>query len=249
MMSKQKAQARAAAAAKIAAEAKRRERRNTILKIAAVVAAMAVIVVVGVIAGTHKGGGNSADKASQPAPAAGESKYSLTVGEKTAPHQVIIYEDFLCPYCDQFELASSAQLAQLAAQGKVYLDYRPFHFLPENYSQEALNAFAVVLTTSGPDVAKKFHDLLYENQPSEEGPFPAMSKLVDLAVQAGADESKVKAGIEDTSSQKSWVDGADTVGNDEAKIQGTPTIMLDGKEFQQGSTVQELAANLVKAVS
>lgn len=247
-MSKQNAQARAAAAAKIAAEAKRRERRNTLLKIAAVVAAMAVIVVVGLIAGTHKSGGSD-NKASQSAPAAGDSKYSLTVGDKSAPHKVIVYEDFLCPYCDQFELASSAQLAQLAAQGKVYLDYRPFHFLPEDYSLQALNAFAAVLKTSGPDVAKKFHDLLYQNQPSEEGPFPAMSKLVDLAVQAGADESKVKAAIEDTSSQKSWTDGADKIASDEAKIQGTPTVLLDGHEFQQGSTVQELATNLVKAVS
>lgn len=249
-MSKQNAQARAAAAAKVAAEAKRRERRNTMLKIAAVVAAMAVIVVIGVIAGTHNKG-SSGDKAtaSHPAPGPGDSKYSLTVGEKTAPHTVVIYEDFLCPYCDQFELTGSSQLAQLAAQGKVYLDYRPFHFLPEDYSLDALNAFAVVLNTSGPDVAKKFHDLLYQNQPSEQGPFPAMSKLVDLAVQAGADESKVKAGIEDTGSQKSWTDGADKIASDEAKVQGTPTILLDGKEFQQGSTVQELATNLVKAVS
>lgn len=244
-MSKQNAQARAAATAKVAAEAKRRERRNTLLKIAAVVAAMAVIVVVGVIAGTHKGNNGKVDAS---AGSGGSGSYSLTVGSKSAPHKVVIYEDFLCPYCDQFELASSDQLAQLAQQGKVYLDYRPFHLLQPAYSSQALNAFAVVLKTSGPEVAKKYHDLLYRNQPSEEGPFPAMSKLVDLAVQAGADESKVKAGIEDTSSQKSWVDGA-TQAAEDAGVQGTPTILLDGKTYQSGSTVPQIAANLIKALS
>lgn len=243
-MSKQNAQARAAAATRIAAEAKRRERRNNLLKIAAVVAAMAVIVVVGVIAGTHQGNNGTVD-----ASAGSEaSSYSLTVGEKSAPHTVVIYEDFLCPYCDQFELASSDQLGRLAQQGKVYLDYRPFHLLQPAYSSQALNAFAVVLKTSGPEVAKKFHDLLYRNQPHEEGPFPAMSKLVDLAVQAGADESKVKAGIEDTNSQKSWVDGA-TQAAEDAGVQGTPTILLDGKTYQNGSTVPQIAANLIKAIS
>ncbi len=33
-------------------------------------------------------------------------------------------------------------------------------------------AFTVVLDSSGPDVAKKFHDLLYENQPERAGPVP-----------------------------------------------------------------------------
>jgi protein-disulfide isomerase len=243
MMSKQSTQARAAAAAKVAAEARRRERRNGLLKIAAVVAAMAVIVVVGVIAGTHQGTNGTVD-----ASAGAGGDYSLTVGSKSAPHTVVIYEDFLCPYCDQFELASSEQLARLAQQGKVYLDYRPFHLLQPAYSSQALNAFAVVLTTSGPEVAKRFHDLLYRNQPSEEGPFPAVSKLVDLAVQAGADESKVKAGIEDTGSQKSWVDGA-TQAAEDAGVQGTPTILLDGKVYQNGSTVPQIAANLIKALS
>ncbi len=34
-----------------------------------------------------------------------------------------------------------------------------------DYPIRATSAFAVVLEKSGPEVAKKFHDLLYENQP------------------------------------------------------------------------------------
>jgi protein-disulfide isomerase len=242
-----KREERAAAAARVAQEARRRERRSTFIKVGAVVVAIAAIIAVSVVVGLSRGG-DSGNVDSSSVNSSQASRYSLTVGDQNAPHTIVIYEDFLCPFCDQLELASRDQLAPLAADGKVYLDYRPFHLLAPDYSKQALNAFAVVLKASGPQVAKKFHDLLYEHQPSEQGPFPSMDKLVDLAVQAGADESKVRADIEDTTSQQAWVDGA-TKAAQQAGVQATPTVLLDGQPFQQGNTLQELAANLVKAVS
>jgi protein-disulfide isomerase len=240
-----KREERAAAAAKLAEEARRRERRTATIKVGSIVAAVVAIVVVCVFIGLNKGDGKVDNAAASSSEA---SSYSLNVGDKSAPHTIVIYEDFLCPYCDQLELASRDKLAQAAADGKVYLQYRPFRLLSPDYSGEALNAFAAVLKISGADVAKKYHDLLYENQPDESGPFPAVSSLVDLAVKAGADESAVKAAIEDTSSQKSWTDGA-TKAADAAGVQGTPTVLLDGKQFQEGSTLQDMAEKLVEAVS
>lgn len=240
-----KREERAAAAAKVAEEARRRERRTTAMRVGAVVLAMLVIVGGGIWAGTRGGGSDKVD--TNAATSEGASSYSLVVGEKSAPHTVVIYEDFQCPYCRDFEAASRAGLAQAAAQGTVRIEYRPFNFLQPDYSAQALNAFAHVLKTSGSDVAKKFHDLLYENQPSETGPWPPMSKLVDLAVQAGADKSAVQAGILDTSSEKAWVQGA-TQQAEKAGVQATPTVLLDGQEFQEGNSVQELATNLLKAI-
>ncbi len=243
-MAKKDAKSRAEQAARMLAEQRRKQRQSTLLKISSVIAAMVVIVAICVVVGLKHGG---SDKVSADAAIAGSSPYSLTIGKKSAPHKVIMYEDFLCPFCDQFELAGSAQLAQLAAVGKVYLDYRPFHLLPEDYSAQALNAFAVVLKTSGPEVAKKFHELLYRNQPSESGPFPPVSSLVDLAVQAGADESAVKDGIENNG-EKAWVDAAPKAAED-AGVHSTPTILLDGKVYNQGNSEADIAANLIKAVS
>jgi protein-disulfide isomerase len=237
---------RAAAAAKVAEEARRRERRSTLIKVGAVVVAMLVIVGIGIFAGLHRGGSNEVD--TNAASSNDASSYSMVIGDKNAPHTVVIYEDFQCPYCRDFEAASRDGLAQAAAQGKVRVEYRPFNFLQPAYSAQSLNAFAHVLKTSGTEVAKKFHDLLYENQPKETGPWPAMSKLVDLAVQAGADKSAVQAGILDTSSEKAWVQGA-TQQAQKAGVQATPTVLLDGQQFQDGATVQELAANLLKAIA
>jgi len=156
---------------------------------------------------------------------------------------VVIYEDFLCPYCGELEQATHSELATLADEGKVYVEYRPFNLLQTDYSVDAAAAFKVVLDASGPDVAKKFHDLLYENQPEESGPYPDSSWLVDKAVEAGAQEGKVSNDIEQGTG-KAWVEDASAAASDSG-VRGTPTILLDGKVFQDGRTVDDLANNLL----
>jgi len=126
----------------------------------------------------------------------------------------------------------AARLCEQAADGEVLVEYRPFNLLERisDYSPRAVNAFAVVLTESGPEVAKTFHDLLFENQPSESGPFPDNQALLDLAVEAGAEESEVSEGIlEET--MRDWVDAA-TQAAQEAGVQGTPTVLVDGQVVQ-----------------
>ncbi|MGV3563450.1 MAG: DsbA family protein, partial [Nocardioides sp.] len=69
-----------------------------------------------------------------------------------------------------------------------------------------------------------------ENQPSESGPFPDNQALLDLAVEAGAEESEVSEGIlEET--MRDWVDAA-TQAAQEAGVQGTPTVLVDGQVVQ-----------------
>ncbi|WP_408898664.1 DsbA family protein [Nocardioides sp. R1-1] len=239
MSSNSKAAARAQKAAEMRAAQKRRENRRRILTIAGVVAVMALIVGGSI-------GISLLNKEEVKAASAGSSKYGVTIGDEDAPHSVVIYEDFLCPYCGQLEAASREDLEELAADGKVFVEYRPFDLLSQSFGEypiRAASAFALVLEKSGPEVAKKFHDLLYENQPSEEDP-DAMSddKMVDLAVEAGASEADVREGIE-TVSHRDWVSQATKEATD-AGITGTPTILLDGEVFQDGRTVQDLADNL-----
>ncbi|MFC7505358.1 DsbA family protein [Nocardioides sp. CPCC 206347] len=238
-----KATARAKAA-ELRAEQARREARRRILTIAAVVAAM-VLIVGGAI------GISLLNKKDVKAVAAGSSDYGVTIGDKDAPHSVIIYEDFLCPYCGALESETRGDLEDLAAEGKVLVEYRPFNLLGaegRTYPIRAANAFALVLEKSGPDVAKKFHDLLFENQPSEANADAEASNddIIELAVEAGASESDVRDGIENLS-HASWVTEATDEAH-KANVQGTPTIILDGEVFDDGRTVQDLATNLIAAV-
>lgn len=238
-MSKKSARdSRAERAAEAVLAQRRGERRRQVLMIGGVVLAMIVIVVGGFLINRARDTSTDVN-----APTAGTGDYGVAIGDPKAPHTVVIYEDFLCPFCGEFEKASRQDLAQLADAGSVYVEYRPFDLLQTDYSMAAASAFKVVLDASGPEVAKKFHDLLYANQPDEAGPYPDSDWLVDKAVEAGATEGDVRPGIEGET-QKSWVDEADQAAKD-AGVNSTPTILLDGKVFQDGRTVDELAANLV----
>jgi len=237
---KKKAQDRSARAAAAMAEAKRRERKRNMVIGAAVVVVLVVIVGVIAVVTTRSGEVDAAE--------AGASEYGLTIGSDDAPRQVVIYEDFLCPFCGELEATAGEDLSQLAEDGDVQVEYRPISILGQisDYSPEALNAFFVVLDESGPEVAKAFHDALYADQPSEQGPFPDTDDLVATAVDAGADEDAVRPGIEGMSMQ----DKVDAAGKEaqDANVRGTPTVLLDGQQFNDGSTAQDLGTNLVDEI-
>lgn len=242
-----KATARAQkAAAERAAQAKREARRR-FLTIGGVVLAMVLIIggsVLYSVAQKNENDQKLADAAS------GRSDYGVTIGEEDAPRKVVIYEDFLCPYCGELEEQTRDDLAQLAADGKVFVEYRPFDLLSQafgDYPIRAASAFSVVLEKSGPEVAKKFHDLLFENQPSESDPDSVSNDdLVELAVEAGATEADVADDIRNVSN-KDWVAKA-TAEAQAAGVQGTPTVILDDEVFTDGRTIDEQAENLIAAL-
>lgn len=178
------------------------------------------------------------------APAGASGNYGLVIGDADAPKEIVVYEDFLCPFCGQLELSTRDRLNAAVEAGEVNVEYRPLPFLEgiDNYSPESANAFAVVLDTSGPDVAKAFHDLLFDNQPSEKGPFPDADKLVDLAVQAGATEADVRPGIEGMTFE-GWVDAAGEAAS-KAGINSTPSVFVDGEKVE-GKTLADVAKAMV----
>jgi len=242
-----KAERRAQRAAEASAELAARRRREQVRRVAivgAIVVALAAVFTV--LIWTNNGNSTST---SSGAPPAGQSSYGMTIGNPNAPHTVVIYEDFLCPYCGMFEASSHTGLAAAAAAGKVFLEYRPFHFLPEDYSAQALNAFAAVKDIAGTDAAKKFHDYLYAHQPSEQGPFPSLDDLAKSANQfvPSDKQQQVDQAIQNNSYQ-SFVDGATNEAKTKANVSGTPTILLDGNPFLKGSSWPDVAKNLVAAV-
>ena len=245
MSSNSKAAARAKAAELRAAQA-RKERQRRWMTIGGGIAVM--VLVVGGIIGYTVWEQNQQEKDLEAA-AGQSSEYGVAIGPEDAPHTVVIYEDFLCPYCGDLEDRTRDELASLAADGKVRVEYRPFELLSQisDYSLRSTNAFAVVLEEAGPEAAKEFHDLLFENQPPESDPDSVTDDdLVEMAVEAGAEEAAVRAGIEGLA-QKSWVDEA-TAEAQEAGVSGTPTILVDGEVFNDGRTVDELADNLISRI-
>jgi protein-disulfide isomerase len=244
MSNKEKQRLRAERAAAALREKQRRERRRQILTAIGVLVAIVLVVGGGFLINSMRDDTTeTAGKIPQPG-----SEYGLTIGSADAPHQVVVYEDFLCPICGEFEAAGHEELAQLADQGKVQIEYRPFVLLSRlgEYSSRSTMVWSLVLQQDGADVAQKFHDLLFANQPSEEGPFPSREDLVTLAGQAGADTTKLQTAI-DAGDGVDWPVNA-TKSAESLDVDSTPTITLDGKPFTNGRTAADLATNLIKAV-
>jgi protein-disulfide isomerase len=112
--------------------------------------------------------------------------------KENAP-EVVVYLDFLCPACQQFENAYSASLLKQAADGAISLEYRPISILDRAsttfYSSRAMNSFACV-ADSKPDAALAYINKLMEAQPQERGPGLTDDELASHAASVGAGEVK-----------------------------------------------------------
>lgn len=227
--------ARAERAKAAAAEARRAARRKERLTYVAVVGVVLAVVVGGFF--VIRALTDTSDTAAPPEGAS--SEFGVVLGEASAPAEVVIYEDFLCPACRGLEQQIDEPLSAAVEEGTVRVEYRAIDFLSRfgDYSQRSANAFAAVLETSGPEAAKEFHDALYAEQPPESGPFPDDDWLVDHAVEAGADEAEVRPLIEDLGFE-GWVADATDAASREG-VTSTPTVFVDGQQVT-GQTIEEV---------
>ena len=240
-------QAAASRAAEIRAAQERQERRRRTLVVTAVgVLVLAIVLVIGYAVQSSR---DTAGQAATP-PSGAVGGYGVPAGPSSAPVKVAVYEDFMCPFCGQFEAASRDALEKQVEAGKVQIQYHVVNWLDRSstteYSTRAANALAVVLDTSGPQVAKKFHDLLFEHQPAEGSAGLSDAQLVAYAVQAGATKSAVQPGIADRTYEQ-WVNNV----NDQASKDGvnqTPTVVIDGRKLES-KTIDGLVAKVEQAVA
>ena len=221
-------------------------RRNLLIAIGV---ALVLALVVGVGYAVQSSRDTSGATATPPAGAVDD--YGLPYGDDAAPVTVTVYEDFMCPFCGDFEAASGDALDGLVDSGDVRVDYRVLSFLDRasngtDYSTRAAGALGVVLDESGPEVAVAFHDLLFENQPEEDSDGLSDDELVDLAVEAGADESAVRGPIEDGVFEQWVANGTDAASK--AGIAQTPTVQVDGDTIDY-TTTDDLVAALRAAVA
>jgi protein-disulfide isomerase len=239
----QRASERAAA---IRAEHERKERRSRALVVAASVVGV-LLVVIAIAWGLSRGGTGEGQTSNPPDNAVEE--FALAMGDNDAPVTVTVYEDMMCPYCGLFEAASSERLKEYAESGDVQVRYHVVSFLDsaseDRYSTRAANALGVVLDTAGPEVAVEFHDALFAAQPAEGGPGLSDEQMIDMAVEAGADEAAITGPIADLKFEP-WVEDA-TDAWSKAGFTGTPTVTVDGEKVDFTSA-EDLLANTEKAI-
>ena len=167
------------------------------------------------------------------APAGATSDGAIPVGQRGASVTVEIYYDYMCPACGAFEAANGGELDRLLEAGDVRVLLRPISFLDEQsdgteYSTRAANAFATV-ADGAPRSLWGFHRALYEAQPEEGTSGLSDEEISDLAVAAGAPEEVVDRFGAGT--HEGWVASVTDAAFDSG-ITGTPTVLIEGEEFE-----------------
>ncbi|UNS96495.1 DsbA family protein [Streptomyces tubbatahanensis] len=199
------------------------KRRRTVKVAAAVIGALAVATGVGATV-AHQTGGGEADNS--------QSAKPITVGDKGAPAKLTVYEDFRCPACGQFENTYRSTIKSLEKAGKLRAEYHLVALIDKNMggsgSEEAANA-AVCAKDRGKFEA--YHDVLYRNQPAEQDDaFASTKRLLELAKKV---EGLVSPAFEEcvsTGKHDAWVRrSSESFGA--SGHQGTPTVLLDGKNI------------------
>lgn len=160
--------------------------------------------------------------------------------------EVSIYADYLCPACAQFEMVVADDLDELREAGTIQLSYHPVSILdrasPTQYSTRSANAAATVADGS-PEHFVEYSNLLFANQPAEQGDHWSDAELAQFAIEVGV-PADVADAIEDGLFRR-WVVGATEQASVDG-LQGTPSVMVDG-EMLNPDQVPYFQAGALKA--
>ena len=225
-------------------KAAERRRRVTIWTSVAVVAVLLVAGVIGwgVLAGQEKTG---ADNLTTPS-AAVDGGTAFPVG--SGPVVVDLYEDFMCPVCDQFETQTGATIKQLLSEKKITVRYHPVSILDRasngtQYSTRAAGA-AAAAAVAGKFV--EYHDVLYANQPAEGSDGLTDARLIELDRSVGLGDAFATA--VDDRTYDAWVTKV-TETFSARGYTGTPTIVVAGKRVEGPNRTLPTTAVFTQAVN
>jgi protein-disulfide isomerase len=155
--------------------------------------------------------------------------------EAGKPVKVLLYIDFICPVCKNFEAQYNQTLTSLRNEGKITVEYRPLGFLDSrsttNYSSRAANAAACVVNES-PEKYAAFVDALFAKQPAEGSAGLSDADLKKMATDTGA--KSIDKCVDDKTYRpyvKFTTQEAAVIG-----VTGTPTVFVDGKQWGKGDS-------------
>lgn len=228
------------------AQQRRRRRNRWLLNggigagLLAIVAVVALVVTTGGAAGARPA--NTAHDAVTISAAGAEtaSPDASTAASEDDPGAVdiVVFADYLCPFCGRFETANAEQIEQWVASGTASLEFHPIAILDRlslgsAYSTRAANAMACVADAQ-PEAVTAFNGLLFANQPAERTEGLTDAQLAAFAEQAGAGDASACIDGQDFAG---WVGEAteralagETSPNG-AAVESTPTVLVDGQDY------------------
>lgn len=169
---------------------------------------------------------------------------------------IVTYLDYGCPLCRSFEEANGAYIESLVESGEATLEVHPISILDRffqgtRYSTRSANAAACVANYA-PESFLDVSEAFFSNQPAEGTSGLSNEQLAQIAAEAGAASDEVEACItgEDFAP---WVQAAsdratqaDLPGTDGIRLQGTPTVLVNGQQYEGGVDFQSFVESVVQ---
>nr|MDT0660981.1 thioredoxin domain-containing protein [Micromonospora sp. DSM 115978] len=216
---------RGSAAKVVRQQLARERRRNRTIWTSAI--AVVVLLMAGLIGwGIYAGQGS--DDYTAPAGASSDGT-GVVVG--SGPVTIDLYEDFICPACNQFEQQAGATIDQLVADGRVRLVYHPVAYLDRasttDYSTRS-SAASGCAADGG-----KFRDYakaLFERQPPEGGAGLSDDELINIGAGVGLTGDDFASCVRD-GTYEPWTRHVTEAASRDG-VSGTPTVRVDGEPVQ-----------------
>lgn len=183
--------------------------------------------------------------AATPARAASEEPVPTKVNRDKLPLDIVIYADYMCPYCGMFEQANQTLLNDLVESGQATVELHILTMLNEqslgtNYSTRAANAFGCVVNYS-PEHAWDFNSALLsaEVQPAESTTGLSDEQLLAQMKKVGVDvngpitncvEKQTFAKFMNAASDRAFTGPIPNIaeGSELPNVRSTPTVILNG---------------------
>lgn len=211
-------------------------KRGRVLKMVAAVVAVLVVAGVVIVLVSQQGGDEAA---SEP----------VTVGKKTAPATLTVYEDFRCPACGQFENQFRSTVRDLEKDGKLRTEYHLVTIIDGNMQGTgSMNAANAALCAEDEGRFAEYHDVLFQNQPEEQDDAFADNKLLlSLAKKTGGLDSPRFEKCVTERKHEQRVKKSDKA-FESSGHQATPTVLLDGETLYGQESEPLTPAKLKKKV-
>jgi len=180
------------------------------------------------------------ERANQPLDAATQAKIATSEAPSFGPADARItlveFSDFECPYCSR--AATVAGQIKEKYGTRVRLVFRQF---PLSFHKNAMGAAEASLAAHAQGKFWEYHDKVFANQRALD-----RESLVGYAKEIGLDVAKFQAAFEARTFQ-SRVEADLELGN-QAIVQGTPTLFLNGKRINNPTDFDEIAKAIESAL-
>jgi protein-disulfide isomerase len=149
------------------------------------------------------------------------------IGDKNAPQTMVLFYDYQCPFCKQFELGVTPKLVdQYVKTGKLRIVFKDFQFLGNDSMDAAV--FGRALWESQPDKFYEWYVAMFKAQDQEGdqgfGDLASTEKLAGTI--SGIDVAKADALVKSKRSAYEAAITADRTEGASLGINGTPTIVV-----------------------